>query len=219
MTTILDDYLDAEFDGMTTVSIDKYEANLFMTVGRAAQVTRLVAAGLKSRILRGKYDRGRLATDSVYRQQVLDDLVNPAVRRVYTEVMTRAGDIKNPRPGHGLVRELARAYRVKARHFGSIVSSVLRGLGGLFEDEGDRMRDELSPRALAQAALSKARALRRTHLRVRGMARGAERALIKSELETLKEMVEKVIGSGNLTQDEIDEIGEIETALEARVED
>ena len=218
MTTILDDYLDAEFDSMASISINKYEANLFMTSARAARVTKIVVRALASGVRQGKYKLISLMANGLLREQVFDNLIKSAVRRVYADVQIRAGNTRNPKASRGLVSELARAYRKKAGSFTSIISMVRRQLTGLLEDEGDAMRPIIPYGVRGDALVKKALDLQDTHLKVAGRANPREAALIRSELAALKKEYDAIKNMSALTDAEDELIRKVMNALMDRIE-
>ncbi len=218
MTTILDDYLDAEFDSMASVSLNKYEANLFMTFARATLVTKHIVRALASGMRQGKYKLPSLMTNGLLREQVFDNLIKSAVRRVYTDVQIRAGNTRNPKPGRGLVTELARAYRKKAGSFASILSMVRRQLTGLMEDDGDAMWPIIRPSVRGEALFKKALKLQDTHLRVPGRANPREKDLIRPALAAVRREYDAIKRMSALTDAEDRIVKKIMNALMDRLQ-
>jgi hypothetical protein len=214
------DALDSEADRAASVSTNRYEASLFMTTSRTLKVTRRVLSMISAGVKAGRYSRRDLLMDSNHREEVLDRLIGKVVADLYTEVMRAAGDIRDPRPGSGLVRQLSNAYRKKTRGLLSLVRLALKGSGLVFEDEPDRIRPTISPGALARAALGRARRLQERYLRA-GMRplSATTRRQMKGDLDMLTRMLGQVIGSGGLRQSEIDEIARVMTGLQTRLAD
>lgn len=212
------DYVDA-LDAMADVSVNKYEADLFMTAGRAAEVTRRVARALRARIKAGNVSRWKLVSDGLYREQVLDRLVGDAVRRLYTEVQSRP-DIANPRPSQALVRELARAYRKRTRSLMSIVRIASKGLGLLFEDDpmGRRSRPIQRvepPRVRAQRVHDRVMELARLYLVSGGPIRDPQ-GTIGREIKALEDEMGKIPGAGRLSPEDLERIGDTLDELKRR---
>ncbi|WP_300527274.1 hypothetical protein [Maricaulis sp.] len=134
----LDDELDG-YDAMSSralarpVSTDRYEASLFMNAARLAAVTRVFSALLVKGVRRGRFQARRLASDSLYRNQVSNLLLMQAVRSVYRQVHGHAS------PSHALTRQLVAAYRSRTNTARTVLGLLARLGGAVFEDETDAL--------------------------------------------------------------------------------
>lgn len=209
------DMADFADDPTYGVSTDAYEADLFLSSGRVATVTRRAVAELRRLVAAKKINRWQFVSNAPYREKTINAVVAKIVKQIYTEHHRRAGSRK-PAPSRKLVRELVAAYRRKARGFASILRMGKFLLGALFEDESDRIQPRISNRALALSAQSHARAFRDTYLRTPKVP-SALKDRLRYDTDMLVRMLSDVIGTGGLSQGEIDEIAAILTGMEQRL--
>lgn len=134
----LGDSWDGEFDlsdamssrpASRPVSTDRYEASVFMNAARIAATTRVFAALLVQGVRRGRFSGRRMASDSLYRNQITNLLLMRAVRAVYRRVNGQAS------PSHGLTRQLVAAYRSRTNTARTVLGLLARLGGALFEDD------------------------------------------------------------------------------------
>jgi hypothetical protein len=209
------DLEDLADDPTYGVSTDAYEADIFLNSRRVAVVTKRVVAELRRHVAAKQISRWQFVSNAPYREMWINKIVARVATRLYTDHHRKAG-ARKPAPSPKLVRALVSAYRRKARGFASILRMGRFLTGALFEDEADEMRPRISNRALAGAAQNTARAFRERYLRAPKVS-PARKAALQYDVEMLNRMLSDVIGSGGLTQPEVDEIASILEGMEQRL--